>query len=166
MASMVVMGVCGTGKTTVGTKLASALNAVYEEGDAYHPESNVAKMKRGEPLNDDDRAPWLQLIAIKLAEYRSKGIPCVFACSALKQKYRDILDGGSGQVTFVFLYGTQEVLAQRMTSRQGHFMPATLLVSQFATLEPPQAGPRVFPANVDTNSPDEIVAAVVQFLRQ
>jgi len=129
---LVVMGVSGCGKSTVGAALAGALGAVFVDGDALHPPSNIAKMAAGTPLNDHDRAPWLDLVGAELAKAGGR----VTACSALKRSYRDIIRAQEPSAVFVHLHGAVEVLQSRMQTRPGHFMPPALLQSQLATLEP------------------------------
>lgn len=130
----VIMGVAGCGKSTVGIALADQLGGIYLEGDEFHPQSNIEKMSNGEPLTDEDRWPWLKIIARKMA--KSDGL--IFAgCSALKRSYRDFITSQAGEdVTFIHLSGSKELIAGRMKKRAGHFMPTSLLDSQFATLEP------------------------------
>lgn len=133
--AIVVMGVSGSGKSAVGGGLARELGLPLLEGDAFHPKANIDKMSSGTPLTDDDRWPWLDAIAAAI-----RGAPggVIVACSALKRAYRDRLRAGAGKpVLFVFLDGSQETIAARLQSRKGHFMPPSLLQSQFATLEPP-----------------------------
>jgi len=131
MVQIVVMGVSGCGKSTVGQLLAQKLSARFIDGDDLHPESNKAKMAAGNPLNDDDRWPWLALVGQALAEGQT-----VVACSALKRVYRERILAAAPQTKFVHLSGSREVLEQRLGARSGHFMPASLLDSQLATLEP------------------------------
>lgn len=132
---LIVMGVSGCGKSTIGALLAEALGARFFDGDDFHPAANIAKMSRGEALTDADRWPWLDRVAAELA--RGPG-PVVGACSALRRAYRDRLSAGpAGRVGFVWLSGDKALIAARMAARQGHFMPPGLLDSQFATLEPP-----------------------------
>lgn len=151
---VVVMGVSGTGKTTIGVALAEALGVPFVEGDDLHPESNVAKMAAGTPLTDADRAPWLDAVAAELTR------PVVVTCSALKRAYRDRLRVVAPELVLVFLHGTPELLAERMTGRTGHFMPPTLLRSQLETLEPPTADEHPVAADV-AETPDAIVASVL-----
>ncbi|MBI3506753.1 MAG: gluconokinase [Proteobacteria bacterium] len=134
---VVVMGVAGCGKSTVGPLLAQSLGGDFAEGDQFHPPANVAKMSRGEPLDDSDRMPWLAAMAAAIRGWRAKDRPTVLACSALRQRYRDVLAGGADEVRFVYLRGTQDMIADRMARRRNHFMPPSLLTSQFATLEEP-----------------------------
>lgn len=136
-AHLVVMGVSGSGKTTIATRLAERLGYVFAEGDEFHSAANVAKMARGEPLTDADRAPWLAALADWIAEHDRSGRSTVLACSALKRSYRDTLRAGApGRVSFLFLAVPREALVERMKRRKGHYMPLELLDSQLATLEP------------------------------
>ncbi|MGC3995057.1 MAG: gluconokinase [Propionicimonas sp.] len=140
---LVVMGVAGTGKSTVAVALAERLGWVFAEGDAFHPESNVAKMAAGIPLTDDDRWPWLDAIVDWTAQQEALGRDTVLTCSALRRCYRDRLRTAPGSTVFVHLDGDPVLLAQRIGARTGHFMPASLLPSQLATLErlgPDEAG--------------------------
>lgn len=137
MIVVVVMGVAGCGKSTVGPLIAEALGGDFAEGDTFHPPANVAKMSRGEPLDDSDRMPWLAAMAEAIRSWRAKDRPTVLACSALRQRYRDILAGGSDEVRFVYLRGSEATIGDRIGRRRGHFMPPSLLKSQFATLEEP-----------------------------
>ncbi len=131
---MVIMGVAGCGKTSVGQALSARLQVPFRDGDDLHPPANVAKMRAGTPLTDADRWPWLDLVADALAQTA----PLMIGCSALKRAYRDrIRSGAGGPVLFVHLAGLRPVIEGRMAARTGHFMPVSLLDSQFATLEPP-----------------------------
>ena len=133
-ARIVIMGVSGCGKSTVGAALAKALTIPYRDGDDLHPAANVEKMRAGIPLTDDDRWPWLDHVAATLRD----AAPVIIGCSALRRDYRDrIRAGAGGPVQFVHLTGSRAVIAARMAARKGHYMPPTLLDSQFATLEPP-----------------------------
>jgi gluconokinase len=134
---IVLMGVSGAGKTTVGRLLAQALGAEFAEGDAYHPPENVEKMRRGIALQDADRWPWLQTLAAQIERWLAAGTTVVLACSALKQRYRDVLAKGRPAVRFVHLKGDKTLIRHRLGGRRGHYMPASLLDSQFAALEPP-----------------------------
>jgi gluconokinase len=138
MMVVVVMGVAGSGKSTIGALIAEALGADFAEGDRFHPAPNIAKMSSGQPLTDDDRLPWLQAMADAIRAWRGGERPTVLACSALKQSYRDLLADGSREVRFVFLRATRDQVASRMAGRRGHFMPTSLIGSQFATLEEPR----------------------------
>ena len=133
---IVVMGVSGSGKSTVGAALAQRLRVPFADADDFHPAANIAKMTAGQALNDDDRFPWLETIGQWLAGHPDGG---VMSCSALKRKYRDQLRAHCPDVEFLHLHGTPEVISARQASRPGHFMPASLVASQFATLEPLEA---------------------------
>lgn len=133
---VVVMGVSGTGKSTVGRLLADDLGWAFLEGDDVHPAANVAKMRAGIPLTDADRAPWLAAIRDELSANADEGRSTVVTCSALRRAYRDVLREARGRVRFVHLEVPPDELARRMAQREGHFMPASLLASQLATLEP------------------------------
>jgi len=150
---IVVMGVSGTGKSTVGSALAQALGLRFVEGDDLHPESNVDKMAHGIPLTDDDRAPWLDRIAEELHR------PVVVTCSALRRVYRDRLRRAAPDLALVYLHGPRELLAERMGARPGHFMPTTLLDSQLATLEAPTPDENAIEMDV-VLTPAEIVERV------
>lgn len=161
MMVVVVMGVAGCGKSTVGPLIARAIGGDFAEGDTFHPPANVAKMSRGEPLDDSDRMPWLAAMADAIRGWRGKDRPTVLACSALRQRYRDILAGGSADVRFVFLRGTQATIADRIGRRRDHFMPPSLLASQFAALEEPADA-----IAVDVGgTPETIAAAALERLR-
>ncbi|WP_406417275.1 gluconokinase [Streptomyces sp. NBC_01614] len=133
---VVVMGVAGTGKTTIGPLLAARLGVPYAEGDDFHPPANIAKMSAGTPLDDDDRWPWLD--AIGTWAHERAGLGGVVSCSALKRSYRDRLRAAAPDLVFVHLAGDRALIEDRMSHRQGHFMPTALLDSQFATLQPLQ----------------------------
>jgi gluconokinase len=134
---IVLMGVAGSGKTTVGQLLAAQLNWSFRDADDFHPPENVAKMSAGTPLNDHDRAPWLAAIRAHLAEKLARGEGAIVTCSALKERYRAVLRGDAPGVQFVHLTGSPELLAARIGGRQGHFMKPEMLPSQLAALEPP-----------------------------
>ncbi len=136
VAHTVVMGVAGSGKTTVARMLAERIGVEYAEADTFHSEANIAKMSTGTPLTDADRAPWLEAIRDWLTAEADAGRPTVVTCSALKRSYRDVLRTARGRVRFLHLHGSPEMLAERITGRSGHFMPTSLLPSQLATLEP------------------------------
>jgi carbohydrate kinase (thermoresistant glucokinase family) len=161
---VVVMGVSGSGKSTVGEDLAARLHAAYQEGDSLHPAANVDKMSHGIPLTDADRRPWLLAIAAVIDGWLERREAGVVTCSALKRAYRDLLIGKRDGVTLVYLDGSHELIAQRMAARHGHFMPAALLDSQFATLEPPEADESPIVVAVDA-APETIVEAIVRNLR-
>ena len=155
-----VMGVSGAGKTVIGTLLADALAVAFLEGDALHPPENVQRMARGIPLTDDDRRPWLAAIAARIADARRTSAGLVVACSALKRQYRDVLRDADGDVLFVHLTGIAALIRQRMTQRVGHYMPATLLDSQLATLEVPGTDEHALTCDV-ADTPAAIVARIV-----
>jgi gluconokinase len=160
---LIVMGVSGSGKSTIGEKLALRLGWPYEDADDYHPESNVAKMSAGHPLTDDDRRPWLAAIAAEIDRVAERGGNVVIGCSALKRAYRDVLVHGRDDVRIVFLDGSRALIAHRMAARKNHFMPPGLLDSQFATLERPGADER--PIVVGIEAPvDAIVNDIVSQL--
>jgi gluconokinase len=144
---VVVMGVSGSGKTTVGAALAQRLRVPFADADDFHPPANVAKMSAGVPLTDGDRAPWLATIAAWLADHARTG--GVTSCSALRRAYRDVLTAAAPEAYFVHLHGDREVIAARVAGRPGHFMPAALVESQFATLEPLGADERGAVLEVD-----------------
>ncbi len=143
---IVIMGVSGCGKSSVGAALSEALGIPYRDGDDLHPPANVAKMRAGEALTDADRWPWLDRVAGELTSQA----PLIIGCSALRRSYRDrIRAGAGGPVCFVHLAGSREVIAARMAARSGHFMPASLLDSQFATLEPPEPDEAAIIVDID-----------------
>jgi gluconokinase len=147
MASpIVVMGVSGSGKSTVGAALAQRLRVPFADADDFHPPANIAKMTSGQPLNDDDRYPWLEAIGDWLADHCDGG---VMSCSALKRKYRDQLRRHCPDTEFVHLSGSPEVVGRRQASRPGHFMPSSLLASQFETLQPLEPDERGITIDVD-----------------
>jgi gluconokinase len=133
---IIVMGVSGSGKSTIGALIAGALGVPFVDGDSLHPQSNIEKMAGGQPLNDDDRWPWLRAVGRTLADAGRRGTGMVVACSALRRSYREAILETAPKTRFVHLAGTREVLATRVEGRSDHFMPTTLLDSQFATLEP------------------------------
>ncbi|AVT77730.1 gluconate kinase [Rhodopseudomonas palustris] len=147
--ALIVMGVSGSGKSTVGEALGQRLGWRYEDADAYHSASNVAKMSAGQPLSDDDRWPWLKAIAAEIDRVIADGGSIVFGCSALKRAYRDVLVHGRDDIRIVFLDGSRELIGGRMAARKNHFMPAGLLDSQFATLERPSPDERPIIASID-----------------
>lgn len=161
--ALVVMGVSGSGKSTIADRLADRLGWTFEDGDRFHPAGNVAKMIAGHPLTDEDRWPWLQAIADEIDRVGAAGEHAVIACSALKRAYRNILVHGRNDVRIVYLKGTQELIAERLAQRKGHFMPPGLLASQFKTLEPP--GPEENPVTVSIDaSVDAIVDDIIRQL--
>lgn len=146
---ILLMGVSGGGKTTVGERLADRLGWSYREGDALHPPENVAKMAGGTPLTDADRMPWLAAVAAWIDARRAAGKSGVISCSALKRSYRQTLIGDRPDVRLVYLQGTRDQLAARLAGRTSHFMPAGLLDSQLATLEEPTAVERPLVVTID-----------------
>jgi gluconokinase len=155
------MGVSGSGKTTVGAALAQRLGVPFADADDFHPEANIAKMSAGIPLDDEDRRPWLEAIAQWLASHAASG--GVASCSALKRSYRDILTTSAPETFFLHLHGDRDVLASRVAARPAHFMPAALIDSQFATLEPLQADERGATLDV-SHSIDDLVDQSVTLL--
>ncbi|MGY0487542.1 gluconokinase [Streptomyces sp. WG-D5] len=160
---VVVMGVAGTGKTTIGPLLAERLGVPYAEGDDFHPEANIEKMTAGTPLTDEDRWPWLDAIG-RWAHGRA-GLGGVVSSSALKRSYRDRLRAEAPDAVFVHLTGSRELIADRMGHREGHFMPTSLLDSQFATLQPLAADEAGVAVDV-AGSPEEIADRAVQALAE
>jgi gluconokinase len=160
---LVVMGVSGSGKTTVGRLLADALSADFTDGDDLHPEANRAKMAAGRPLTDADRAPWLAAVGAWIDEHLAAGRRGVIPCSALRRRYRDQLRRPG--VGFVYLNGSYELIAERLRQRHGHFMPADLLESQFADLEPPQPDEHALSVDISL-PPDQQVTAIVRALHR
>lgn len=161
--ALIVMGVSGSGKSTVGAALARRLGWRFEDGDGFHPPANVTKMSAGHPLDDNDRRPWLEAIAAEIDRVATAGGHVVIACSALKRAYRDILIHGRGDTTIVFLAGSEALIAERLARRKGHFMPPGLLASQFAALEPPAPGENVVTVPIDAGV-ESIVDDIVRRL--
>ncbi|MBB4112504.1 gluconokinase [Rhizobium sp. BK226] len=156
--AVVVMGVSGCGKSSVGERIAAQNGMAFLEGDQLHPPQNVEKMAQGIPLTDDDRLPWLDRIGAEISTALDASQGLVISCSALKRSYRDrLLQAAGGRLAFVFLEGSRDLLLSRMQARQGHFMPASLLDSQLQTLEPPAGEPGVVTVAID-NALDDIVA--------
>lgn len=159
-AVLVVMGVSGSGKTTIAALLAGRLGWDYEDGDDFHPPANVAKMRGGTPLTDEDRGPWLHAVAAWIDATRGRGGHGIVACSALKRRYRTILLGGRPDVRLVYLRGGKQLIASRQAARSNHYMPAALVDSQFASLEEPDADERPIVVSVEQR-PSEIVQAII-----
>jgi gluconokinase len=157
MTIVVVMGVSGSGKTTIAAGVARQQGWILLEGDTFHPPANIAKMKAGTALTDDDRWPWLRAIAAKEDELLAAEQSAVVACSALKRSYRDILLGGRPDTVLVYPRGAKALIMERMQQRKDHFMPPALLDSQFVTLEEPE--PDEHPIVVDIGGPAESVIA-------
>ena len=160
---VVVMGVSGSGKTTVAKLLAERLGWQFQEGDTLHPPENVEKMSAGIPLTDDDRLPWLRKIAETIDGWRAHGQSGVITCSALKRSYRDIIVGDRPDVRLVYLKGSHDLIRQRMAARHGHFMPSTLLDSQFATLEEPSPDENAIVVDIG-GSPEKIAREIADRL--
>jgi gluconokinase len=155
---VVVMGVSGSGKTTIGAALAQRLRVPFADADDFHPQANIDKMSAGIPLTDEDRGPWLATIATWLADHAAGG--GVASCSALKRSYRDVLAAAAPQVFFVHLHGDPDVIASRVAGRPGHFMPTALVESQFATLEPLEPGEHGAVLDVDQQVDDLVTQSL------
>ncbi|MFB9136361.1 gluconokinase [Vibrio sp. AK197] len=165
-SSIVVMGVSGSGKSTVGALVAAELGAKFIDGDDLHPRANIEKMGRGEPLNDDDRMPWLERIRDAAFSLEHKNEQGVIVCSALKKSYRDQIRDGNQGVNFLFLDGDFDLIVERMRQRKGHFMKVNMVESQFATLERPDDNEvDVININIDQDI-DGVVSQAVQALKQ
>jgi len=154
------MGVAGSGKTLIGAALAHALDVEFVDGDDFHSPENIRKMAAGIPLSDDDRSGWLNALASRLRDAENAGKGVVIACSALKRAYRDVLRGGAGDVRFIYLKGSRELIGRRLASRGGHFMHASMLDSQLAVLEEPTPDEKAWVVDI-TQSPEQIVANLV-----
>ncbi len=157
---VVVMGVSGSGKTTIAALLAGRLHWEFAEADSFHPVANVEKMRSGIPLTDEDRRPWLHAIAAWIDSVRAAGQHGVITCSALKRSYRDIIIDGRDDVRLVYLKGEYDLIAHRMVARHGHYMPVTLLQSQFDTLEEPGPDEKPIVVSIEA-SPRDIVARII-----
>lgn len=151
------MGVSGSGKTVIGTLLARSLGVEFVEGDTYHPPANIEKMSAGVPLTDYDREGWLHAIGERIRRANEKGEGVVVSCSALKRTYRDVIRADAGAVQFIFLRGERALIGDRIRGRTGHFMPLSLLESQFAALEEPSSEENVW--IVDIDAPPDVIAA-------
>jgi gluconokinase len=157
---LIVMGVSGSGKSTVALQLAKTLGWQFAEGDDFHPPANIAKMRSGQPLDDGDRMPWLASIATWIDGRREAGEPAIVSCSALKHSYRDLLAAHRSDVLFVYLKGTMEVVSHHLATRAGHFMPASLLPTQFETLEEPTADEHFIA--VEASRPVSVIVAEIE----
>ena len=163
--SIIVMGVCGSGKSSIGLKVASALGAKFIDGDDLHPRANIQKMAGGNPLNDEDRAPWLERIRDAAYSLEQKNELGVIVCSALKKQYRDQIRDGNESVHFLFLDGDQPLILERIRARKGHFMRETMVQSQFDTLERPDGEAGVFHIDIDGTF-EQVVDRAVSALEQ
>ena len=161
---LIVMGVSGCGKTPVAALLAGRLGWRFQEGDALHPPANVDKMRHGVPLNDADRLPWLDSIGALIDRWSAEGASGIITCSALKRAYRERIRAGRPAVEFIFLRGARELVSARLARRSGHYMPASLLASQFEALEEPGADEPVIAVDIG-RPPDQIVEAILSSSR-
>lgn len=161
---LVVMGVSGSGKSTVAARVAERLDWIFVDGDSFHTPEHVAKMRAGLALDDEDRAPWLAAIAVWIRQRLERGESGVIVCSALRRAYRDVLAGGSRRVRIVYLDGSRALIAGRLAERHGHFMPPALLDSQFAALEPPAADEHAIVVGI-ADTPEAIADRVVAQVR-
>ena len=162
---LIVMGVSGSGKTTVAAMLAGRLHWRFQEGDALHPQANVDKMHHGIPLTDADRLPWLDSIAALIDRWNAEGVSGIITCSALKRAYRERIRAGRSDVELIYLRGERALVSARITQRMGHFMPPSLLASQFETLEEPDKDEPVITIDIG-GSPDQIVDAILTALQR
>jgi gluconokinase len=154
---IILMGVSGSGKTTIGQRLAQALGWPFYDGDQFHPRANIAKMQQGMPLTDEDRWPWLQALRAHIETCIQQAVSVVLVCSALKQVYREYLLIDEPEVRLVYLKGDYDLIHERLAQRHGHFMPPGLLASQFAALEEPERG-----VVVDIGHPPEAIVALIR----
>jgi carbohydrate kinase (thermoresistant glucokinase family) len=162
---IVVMGVSGSGKTTVSAMLAATLGCPFQEGDELHPPGNVERMAHGIALTDADRMPWLRRIVAEIDGWRARGESGVLTCSALKRSYRDVIIGDRADVTLVYLKGAYDLIRRRMAARHEHFMPLSLLDSQFATLQ--ESAPDEHPITVDVGgAPADIVRSILRRIEE
>jgi gluconokinase len=162
--SIIVMGVCGCGKSTVGRQLAELIGAKFIDGDDLHPEENIIKMAKGEPLDDHDRMPWLEQIRDAASGFETKNQVGVIVCSALKKSYRDLIRQGNSQIYFIHLQGDMTLILNRMQQRKGHFMKESMVKGQFNTLEDPKREPGVMVVNID-GSQDEVIASALAMIK-
>ena len=160
---LVIMGVSGSGKTTIALNLVSRLGWPFQEGDALHSPANVVKMHAGIPLTDEDRRPWLAAIAAWIDGQRANRLPGIITCSALKQEYRAMITADRPEVRLVYLCGSFELISRRLAQRRGHFMPAALLQSQFDTLEEPGPGENFLTVDIGP-APDHIATEIIRRL--
>ena len=160
---IVLMGVAGSGKSTTGAALSKALGWPFRDADSFHPATNIEKMSRGEPLDDADRAPWLAAIAQWIDERCDAGATGIVSCSALKRAYRERIIGTRERVRLVYLKGDMQLIGRRLAGRKHHFMPASLLASQFATLEEPRADERPVIVPI-AMAPKRVLAAIIDEL--
>ena len=164
VAAIVVMGVSGAGKSTVGRLIAARLDCAFRDADSFHPKANIEKMKSGQPLTDEDRWPWLCAISAWIEEHRAAGTTCVATCSALKRVYRDLVTGNQRtDVRLVYLQGDIDLIEARLKARTGHFMPPALLRSQFEALEEPRADEHAIAVPID-ETPEEIADDAINSL--
>ena len=161
--ALIVMGVAGSGKTTIAEALAKRIEWPFRDGDSFHPASNVEKMRNGHPLTDEDRWPWLRAIAAEIDRTSAAGEHIIITCSALKRAYRDVLIGKRRNVRLIYLKGSRELIGERLRARRGHFMPPQLLDSQFATLQEPGDDENAIVVDV-APSVDAIVDSIVRQL--
>lgn len=162
--NIVIMGVCGCGKSTVGAMIANEIGATFIDGDDLHPRANIEKMQSGNPLNDEDRKPWLERISDVFFSIARRNKSCVIACSALKKSYRDEIRK-SGDIIFIHLHGSKELIKQRMSKRSGHYMKDNMIDSQFSTLEFPNDEDKVI--NIEITPPvGEIVEIALSKLEK
>lgn len=157
---LVLMGVSGSGKTSVANKLQEQLHWPLAEADDFHPQANKEKMAAGYPLNDGDRWPWLETLRDWMSQHASAGESTIVTCSALKGSYRQLLAQAEGNVLFVHLHGSMDLIAERMTARAGHFMPTSLLPSQFATLEPLEPSENGITLDI-SQTPDQLIHTIL-----
>jgi gluconokinase len=166
VAAIVVMGVSGAGKSTVGRLIATGLGCPFRDADSFHPKANIEKMASAQPLTDEDRWPWLRAIAAWIEEHRAAGTTCVVTCSALKRRYRDLVtDNQRADVRLVYLKGDIDLIKARLKVRTGHFMPPALLRSQFDALEEPGVDEHAITVPID-ETPEEIAAHALTQLRR
>ena len=163
LQAIVVMGVCGTGKSTIGRRLADALDCPYADADDFHPEANVAKMRSGIALNDGDREPWLDCLREMMASHLQSGHSIVLACSALREVYRERLQPTGFPLRFIFLQGDRDLLVERVNARADHYMPPALVDSQLATLEVPSPADALW-CNV-ASAPTDILAKALAYVK-